>query len=951
MSDSSPTPGTLVASRDRAWVVLPSENEQIVRLRPLSGNEDQICGLYRPLLEQNLESLTPAHFPAPSPRQVQDHQAGELLMNAARLSLRSGAGPFRCLGRLSVRPHPYQLVPLLMALKLDLVRLLIADDVGIGKTIEAGLIARELYDRAEIRRFAVLCPPQLCDQWQKELKQKFNLDAVVIRSGTASKLERALPSGDHHIFSYYRHLIISLDYVKSERRRASFLTHRPELVIVDEAHTCTQRSDYSATQQRHRLVRDLADNENLHLILLTATPHSGIETAFRSLLGLIKPEFENFDLEHLSESQRAHLAQHFVQRRRADVQDWITATPFPKRESLEAPYRLSPEYRNLFSAVYDFARGLVKGDRSQLSYAQQRGRYWSALAIIRCVMSSPAAAIATLKRQASKDLAVGSRESGVGNPSDLLDEEVAASYTYDPTDQEQAVDAPPTVVVEQGKQTYQEKDRRQLREFVRQAEKLQGQGDLKRERLNEIIQDLLSQGYQPIIWCRYISTANYLTEQLRQQFSGKKKKYSDLRIIGITGELSEDEREIRLEELVSYPQRVLVATDCLSEGVNLQLYFNAVIHYDLPWNPNRLEQREGRIDRYGQTAPTVKCFLLYGQDNPVDGAVLDVLIRKAVSIHQTLGITVPLPLDSNDVSEAVFESLFEHAEEAQQLSLLELLNEEDTALLEVQKSWDRAVERERKNRSRFAQRSLKPEQVQAELEDSDRALGSTLQVEQFVKTALERLNASLIKKGDSWRLPNPPACLVPVLGDTPRDITFTSPAPEGIETIGRNHPLVETLAKTLLEEALESPENSVAARCGFTVTDAIDKPVFVLLLRGRYLIKQRKTSPLLAEECWLQGFTGPPSQAQWLTPEETETLFTEAKPVADYPLQRKQDTLTRIIDRLEELTPSLEEFARDRAEAISQSHQRVRSLTKEGKVKVEPQLPLDILGVYILQPR
>jgi len=241
-----------------------------------------------------------------------------------------------------------------------------------------------------------------------------------------------------------------------------------------------------------------------------------------------------------------------------------------------------------------------------------------------------------------------------------------------------------------------------------------------------------------------------------------------------------------------------------------------------------------------------------------------------------------------------------------------------------------------------------------------RALGSNPQVEEFVKTALERLNASLIKKssppsqgglGGIWRLPNIPACLVPVLGNDPRDITFTSPAPEGIDVIGRNHPLVETLAKTLLEEALESPETSVAARCGFTVTDAIDKPVFILLLRGRYLIKQRKTSPLLAEECWLQGFTGIPSQAQWLTPEDTETLFDKAQPVADYPLQRKRDTLTGIVDCLEELTPSLEEFARDRAENIAQSHQRVRSITKEGKVNVEPQLPLDILGVYILQPK
>jgi hypothetical protein len=161
---------------------------------------------------------------------------------------------------------------------------------------------------------------------------------------------------------------------------------------------------------------------------------------------------------------------------------------------------------------------------------------------------------------------------------------------------------------------------------------------------------------------------------------------------------------------------------------------------------------------------------------------------------------------------------------------------------------------------------------------------------------------------------------------------------------------VETLAKTLLEEAVESPETSVAARCGFTVTDAVEKPVFILLLRGRHLIKQRQTAPLLAEECWLQGLTGSPSQPQWLTPEETETLFDQAQPVADYSLARKQQTLTRIVDRLDDLKPSLEQFAHERAEAIADAHKRVRQITKEGKVKVEPQLPLDILGVYVLQP-
>ena len=393
--------GSVVTCRDRQWVVLPSDNSDVIRLRPLSGNEDEVCGVFNKL---GLEVIESAEFPAPQPEAIQDRQAALLLMDAARLSLRNGAGPFRSLGRLSVYPRPYQMVPLLMALRLATVRLLIADDVGIGKTIEAGLIAREMLDRQEIKRLAVLCPPHLCDQWQKELREKFHIEAVVIRSGTVGKLERSLPVGDHHVFGYYPHIIVSLDYAKSDKRRASFLAHCPDLVIVDEAHTCSRPSGQSASQQqRHQLVNEIATKQEQHLMLLSATPHSGIEESFLSILGLVKPEFATMNLEHLSEKERINLANHFIQRRRADVKQWLgSETPFPERLSTELSYKLTREYRELFNAVYDFARGLVKGVTDDMSYAQKRGRYWAALALIRCVMSSPAAAVATLSKQVEK---------------------------------------------------------------------------------------------------------------------------------------------------------------------------------------------------------------------------------------------------------------------------------------------------------------------------------------------------------------------------------------------------------------------------------------------------------------------------------------------------------------------------------------------------------------------
>ncbi|MDJ0531414.1 MAG: helicase-related protein [Xenococcaceae cyanobacterium MO_207.B15] len=943
------TAGSIVACRDRQWVVLPSDIQEIIRLRPLSGNEAEICGIFTDL-EGEFNKIDSAQFPLPDWQNIQDHTAGKLLLNAAKLSLRNGANSFRCLGRLSVTPRPYQIVPLLMALRLETIRLLIADDVGIGKTIEAGLIAREMLDRGEIKRLGVLCPPALCDQWQKELKQKFNIDAVVIRSGTVAKLERNLPSNSSHIFSYYPHIIVSLDYAKSDRRRASFLAHCPDLVIVDEAHTASNRDDRGTTkQQRYQLVQQISEKQDRHLVLLTATPHSGISQSFLSLLGLINTEFANLDLDNLSELQRKELARHFVQRRRADVRQWMDKeTPFPERESLESAYQLSKEYRELFEQVYNLARGLIKEENNSLSYAQKRGRYWSALAIIRCVMSSPAAAVATLSRQLGKI-----KDTEVVEE---LDEELSATYVYDETETEKASDINPTSVIEQVQQTYSESQKRKLREFVKKAEQLKRKKDSKLQQVIGLVRDLREQGYQPIIWCRYIATANYVAEALKNKYETKKNNTT--RVIAITGEQSEDEREIRLQELKDYPQRIMVATDCLSEGVNLQEHFSAVIHYDLPWNPNRLEQREGRVDRYGQTATKIKCIVLYGQDNPIDGAVLDVLIRKANKIHRALGISVPVPMESNSVQKAVFKSLFEKVTEVKQLSLFPPEVEQltldlvvnDAPIVEVHQSWDRAVEREKQNRTRFAQKAIKPEEIKQELEESDRVLGSQDDVKEFVLDACARLNCPLVKKKQGWLLSSIPQKFKFILGSESRLITFDSPALEGVEYIGRNHPIVEGLARYLLEQALTNSDSPIASRCGFTVTDAVDKPITILLLRLRHLLSSPRNQDLLAEECLIRAFTGSPSNPQWLSEAQAIAIWQKVEPLDDYPLKIMQNRMERVVSSLPDLQGELKDIGSSRAEVLQESYQRVRAITKEGAVKVKPQLPMDILGVYWLQP-
>ncbi|HPB76861.1 MAG TPA: SNF2-related protein, partial [Chromatiaceae bacterium] len=202
-------PGSLIQARGREWVVQTGSDRDWLRLRPLGGSDEDAIEL---IPELELVPVAPASFPWPDPTQAGNHAAALLLRDALRLKLRAGAGPFRSFGNIAVEPRAYQLVPLLMALRLDTIRLLIADDVGIGKTIEAGLIVRELMDRGEVRRLAVLCPPHLVEQWESELERRFNLPAVALTAASASRIERDLPHGVS-LFDHHPVIVVSLDYI------------------------------------------------------------------------------------------------------------------------------------------------------------------------------------------------------------------------------------------------------------------------------------------------------------------------------------------------------------------------------------------------------------------------------------------------------------------------------------------------------------------------------------------------------------------------------------------------------------------------------------------------------------------------------------------------------------------------------------------------------------------
>lgn len=929
-------PGALVSARGREWIVLPESAPDTLRLRPLGGGEKDESLVYLPLERQRVR---PATFPLPRPEQASNHAASQLLMDALQLKLRSGAGPFRSFGNIAVEPRAYQLVPLLMAMKLSTVRLLIADDVGIGKTIEGALIARELLDRGEIQRLAVLCPPHLCEQWQRELAERFHIHAVVVRSSSADRLERDLPPGTS-LFDANPFTIVSLDYIKREARREAFQRFCPEFVIVDEAHTCTQGGQ--GRQQRYQLLKGLVQDPNRHLVLLTATPHSGDEDAFFNLLGLLRSEFTELkDLPANARSDlREDLAKHFVQRRRPDIAEWQDSSMFPDRKTKEETYRLTGAWGQLFNDVLVYARELVERAEGQ-GLREQRMNWWAALALLRCISSSPAAAVNALR----------TRLDGVAKSGDdelTLDEieSHAGERVLDGVDDALSTDdIEPAALVE---------DTARLRQLIAAAEKLAGAAnDPKLATLQAHLATLVKEGFQPVVFCRYIATAHYLADFLRT-------KFKDVTVKSVTGELTPGEREAAVEELGDAEKRILVATDCLSEGVNLQSLFTAVVHYDLSWNPTRHEQREGRVDRFGQKASEVRSTMLYGEDNPVDGAVLQVILRKAESIRKELGVLVPMPDDQGKLTQALLNAvLLRKGTALNAQSQLDLFG---APAKEIDTVWQSAREKAAKNRSIFAQRRLTPEDVLPEWRKSAVILGGEADVERFVTRAAVKLGVPLeaYKQHHKLHLDHLPTTVKERLAadgltGTLR-IDFHQPAAQGALFVHRTHPLVAALADTLLERALESAigdsDADTVARAGAAFVGNVSLKTTVLLIRLRHQLtttRGSQTRLMLCEETVAVAVMGSESLAELPADEARALLGSEA--IRNMPLPIRDRHIKQAIDSIPDWQEQLKTIAHYRAQALLQDHRRVREAADaKGIYQVTASLPVDVMGIYVLVP-
>lgn len=912
-------PGDLVRARGREWVALPSPRDGVLALRPLSGGENDTVVL-DPALE--LLPVEPARFDLPADAAVTVQAKAALLADAMRLTLRRGAGPFRSAAQLAFEPRTYQLVPLLMALRLAAPRLLIADDVGIGKTIEAGLILRELMDRGEADAFSVLCPPHLVEQWVGELKARFGIDAVPVTSGTASRLERGLPLAQT-LFDAYPFTVVSLDYIKAEKRREGFARACPDFVIVDEAHACV--GTHQGRQQRFELLSGLARNPERRMILLTATPHSGDEEAFARLLLLVDLSFASMDFEDTRYRER--LARHFVQRRRIDLVsgEWDEDRAFPKHETTEFAYRLSDAHRAFQEAVLDYCFGIVS--RAGSGQRERRFAFWGTLALMRCVGSSPAAALSALRNRMSSE-------------SDRLEPQI-----YDDDgDDEDAVDLEPGTAFDADPA---------LLALVRRVEELVGKADPKMAALVDALTPLIKKGANPVVFCRYLATAEHVRDGLRKAFP-------KLTIEAVTGVLTPDERRDRVADMATADdkkpvQRILVATDCLSEGINLQQLFDTVVHYDLSWNPTRHQQREGRVDRFGQPAELVRSIMMFSPDSAIDGAVLEVILRKAEEIRKATGVTVPLPEERGPVTDALMASMMLRHGVSPQLTL-DLRLDNGAKVMEAR--WRDASENEKRSRARFAQNAMKPQEVAPEWEKVRTLLGSPAEARLFVERAMARFGAPLEAR-KTVLLAHVDALDAGLRGRlAEHDLTGSvrlatvEPAPSGAALLTRTHPLTATLAEALVEASLdpESLSGLGIGRVGAWPTAAVQQLTRLALLRLRFklTVHARKERLLLAEEAALVAIRGGRIVAvgetarEWLN---TPATFDLAPVARDRFIAKAKEDLPSLLDG------AIADFVRSRAQELMQDHARLRAASgSASRVTVEAVLPPDVIGLFVLMP-
>jgi superfamily II DNA or RNA helicase len=907
--------GDIVELRGRLWRV-DAFDDKVLTATKIDGNEIAQGRFFLPFEVPKKASINP-----PSSEILGDPASNRLLIQACRYSMLHGAAPLLSLQRSSVIPTNYQLVPVVMALKQsNRVRMMNADDVGLGKTIEAGLIAAELLARNLASRILVVCPRNLREQWREALEYFFHIDARVISSLHRRGLERQLPPGASP-WEHYRCLVASIDYVKSGVVKHQVLEVPWDLVIVDEAHLAAKPhqsgENQSVSMERHDFVRELSERAK-HLLFLTATPHNGYTDSYASLLRMLDPSLVSGSIGEPSINRNMAI-DHICQRRRKDVEDWFREhsdeeNPFPERVQDEVQIDIIfDEEKELLDVLGNYGNNILTSAEGG-SHRVQTTAKWTVMHLHKRGLSSPAALRQSLKNR--RDRLYREIESheievqSIVSPEELKATALDEDYGDETTDEGASYRADRATF---GSIESKKSELEELKRIIPLAEKVTPAKDSKLRKLTrDILRTAIAGHYGPakiIIFTRYKDTLDYLEREIPRRLPDSK---SDVKIITVYGDLNEAQRKERLEDFQKLDVGILIATDCISEGINLQHMANQMIHYELPWNPNRLEQRNGRIDRYGQKVPTVYIRTLVMSDT-LDATILKVLVEKARNIRNEYGFAPPFFGDDANVIDIIREMGIELP--SSQRTLIDF-GEGGRIGEEINPFDDETVERINAE-SFYGQADVDLSEVRRRLKDTETLVGTPEDFQKFVLGGLRSLGCVVEENHDLYNtfrisLSNSPLAVQGVDGEIAQASFDPKVALRNTDVVQLNagHPLVRRAIELIRQSAFEG----MGAGYGRTAAIATEEVVRVMILYhflARFTVNTKPASiieEIVPMGCDLAGET-------ILSAEEAETLW-KAKPL---PMRRTEDEILRHVERAIDPSvyePALDKRLKERLEAI-----------------------------------
>ncbi len=671
-----PEVGQLVRVRDRHWVVtnIQASNQPLDALaeadvRPfhlveLSSVEDDAFGDDLTVfweVEPGVLVLPKATLPRPEPGRFDNPARLDAFLDAVRWGAIASAdsralqAPFRS----GITIEDYQLDPVVRALQMPRVNLLIADDVGLGKTIEAGLVIQELLLRHRARTVLVVCPASLCIKWQSEMRDRFGLDFRIAQTESVKELRRDRGIGAN-IWTHFPRLIVSIDWLKRTRAMAlldevlphdsTLFPRKFDLLVVDEVHQCAPagRGAYATDSDRTKAIKKIAPHFE-HRLFLSATPHNGYTESFTALLEMLDPQRFARGVKPSEEAKARAVVRRLKATLRKELPPREDGTPrFPERRLIPLEVRYPDSERRIHEVLKAYTESRRREARATTSHTATE---FVTLLLKKRLFSSPKAFNETLHehlrtlRRTQPAASVTERQLRVEFErleEDVDQEESLAEATGDAL-----------ALAARASERLTSDQEALLKQMLDWAEREQHRPDAK----TAVLLDWLARICRPggtwndervIVFTEYRDTQIWLQGLFAQHGLGGE------RVALLYGGMDSVQRERIKAEFQAPPTRtpvrILLATDAASEGIDLQLHCHRLVHVEIPFSPSRMEQRNGRIDRHGQEAPVVEIYHFVGSgferaepgSMEADLDFLGRIARKVETIRDDLGAAGPV---------------------------------------------------------------------------------------------------------------------------------------------------------------------------------------------------------------------------------------------------------------------------------------------------------------------